>query len=50
MKKLSKKKFEKKKKKNPDAVHWEGNYYCACRIRNYRKWLAIKRHGKEENE
>lgn len=41
---ISKKKFEKKKLKNKDAVHWEGKHYCDCKVRNFRKWIGEKRY------
>lgn len=37
---MTKKKFLKKKLKNKDAVHFEGKYYCDCRIRKYRDYLS----------
>lgn len=40
---MTKKDFYKKRKKNKDACHWEGQFYCDCRVRNYRKWLGFKR-------
>lgn len=47
MKQISKRDFHRKCKKNPDAVHWEGKCYCNCRVRNYRKWLAVKMYGRD---
>ena len=40
---ISKKDLYKKIKKNKDASHWEGKWFCDCRVRNIRKWLAAKR-------
>lgn len=43
MKQLEKKKL----KKRPDCGHYEGKFWCDCRTRNIRKYLGIKRYGKE---
>lgn len=45
VKQLSKKDFA-KSKPQPDEGHWEGKYWCNCRIRNKRKWLGMKKYGK----
>ena len=39
MKQMSKKDFIKKKPHREDG-HWEGKFWCDCRIRNRRKWLG----------
>lgn len=39
---MTKKKFIQKKPHKEDG-HWEGNFWCDCRTRNRRKWLAFKR-------
>lgn len=44
IKQLSKKAYI-KKKEAPDQTHWEGDYFCDCRTRNIRKWLAKKKYG-----
>lgn len=41
---MTKKELMKKKRKK-DETHFEGKYFCDCRIRNIRKWLAFKRGG-----
>lgn len=41
---LTKKKFR-KKKPHPEDGHWVGKYWCNCRVRNRRKWLARKSHS-----
>jgi len=41
---MSKKELVKKKRKK-EETHKEGKYFCDCRIRNIRKWLAFKRGG-----
>lgn len=48
MKQISKKEYINKKSPK-DASHWEGKYFCDCRTRNIRKWLAFKKYGKEFN-
>jgi hypothetical protein len=45
---MSKRDFEKKVSSKPDIGHWEGKYWCGCRIRNYRKWLGVKKYGQED--
>ncbi len=43
--------FPKKKlKRREDCGHWESKYWCDCRTRNIRKWLALKFYGKETCE
>lgn len=49
MKQLSKKDHS-KKKPTDDEGHWEGKYWCNCRIRNYRLWLGKKKYGSEFSE
>jgi hypothetical protein len=44
MKQISKKKLRQKKRSGEEA-HYEGKYFCDCRIRNYRKWLGKKLYG-----
>ena len=44
---LSKKNHSKKRPKG-DNAHWEGKYFCDCRVRNIRKWLGIKFYGWKE--
>lgn len=39
---------KKKLKIREDCGHWEGKYWCNCRIRNIRKWLGVKLYGREE--
>jgi hypothetical protein len=46
MKQLPKKKMQLKKRE--DCGHFEGKYWCDCRTRNIRKYLGIKRYGREE--
>ena len=41
---MTKKQFY-KKKPHPEDGHWEGKFWCGCRIRGRRKWLAFKRGG-----
>jgi len=48
MKQVTKKDLDKKKPFNRDLGHWEGKYWCNCRVRNYRKWLGVKKYGHEE--
>jgi len=43
--KLSKKDHNKKKPNRKEEGHWEGKYWCNCRIRNYRSWLGNKKYG-----
>ncbi len=40
--KISKRAFN-RKKPTSELGHFEGKYWCGCRIRGYRKWLAMKR-------
>lgn len=44
--KMTKKLLIQKKQKGENA-HWEGKYFCGCRIRNFRQWLGIKKYGHE---
>jgi hypothetical protein len=37
-------------KPKKDHGHWEGKYWCDCKVKNYRKWLAKKLWGKNVNE
>jgi hypothetical protein len=39
------KKYLFNKKSRKEHGHFEGKYWCDCKTRNYRKWLAIKRGG-----
>lgn len=43
-KQISKKEHN-KKKPTDDEGHYEGKYWCNCRIRNYRRWLGKKKFG-----
>ena len=45
---MSKKTFQKKRVRRKDSIHWEGDYFCDCRVRNLRKWLGVKLHGQSE--
>lgn len=44
MKQISKKSMF-KKKGSKETGHWEGKYWCNCKERNYRYWLAKKRYA-----
>jgi len=44
MKQLSKKDHS-KKKSNTEQGHWEGKYWCNCKIKGYRIWLGLKKYG-----
>lgn len=46
MKQITKKDHSKKKPNRKQEGHWEGKYWCSCRIRNYRLWLGLKKYGK----
>ncbi len=39
-----------KRKPERDDGHWEGKYWCDCRLRNKRKWLGLKKYGPEERD
>jgi hypothetical protein len=47
-KQISKKALTSKKRKGEDA-HFEGKWFCDCCVRNKRKWLGLKRYGREED-
>ena len=42
------KKDLRRKKPHPEDGHWEGKYWCDCKVRNRRKLLA--RHGKSTDD
>jgi hypothetical protein len=44
-KQVSKKKYA-KMKANDETGHWEGNFWCDCKTRGWRKWLQQKYYGK----
>lgn len=44
------KNFLYKKKPKKDHGHWEGKYWCDCKVRNYRKWLWKKLRGNDDRE
>ena len=44
---ISKKLHAKKKPNRREEGHWEGRYWCGCRIRGYRIWLGVKRYGRD---
>lgn len=47
---LSKKDFHKKKPDYEEDGHSEGKYFCDCRVRNRRKWLGVKKYGKDAQD
>ncbi len=50
MNQLSKKDLS-KKKGNKEIGHLERRYWCDCKVKNYRKWLGVKKFGhKKINE
>jgi hypothetical protein len=49
MKQITKKELTKKKPTKEEG-HWEGKWWCNCRIRNIRKWLALKKWSKSDDE
>lgn len=48
-KQISKKDLN-KKKPGKEEGHWEGKFWCNCRIRNIRRWLGLKRWNKDVDE
>lgn len=49
MKQITKKEAAKKKPKK-DEGHYEGKWWCNCRMRNIRRWLGLKKWGKNVDE
>lgn len=39
-----------KKKPRKEIGHLEGKYWCNCKTRNYRRWLAIKKWGPHDGK
>ena len=44
------KKADMKRKPGSDEGHWEGSYWCNCRMRNIRNWLSKKKYGFKEED
>lgn len=46
--KVTKREYMSKGLGNKECGHWEGNFWCDCKVRGYRVWLGIKKFGHQE--